>query len=165
MKQYGKACKVGDDINTSYIIAGKRKAYYSIEELATFIMEDLDPDFSKNIQPGDLLVAGKNFGCGSSREEAPAVVKQSGFFAVIAKSVARIFHRNAINIGLPVIECNTDLIADKDRIGVDLETGILRNETQNIDITIKPIPSIFQAILKEGGLLPFINKHSSFRGF
>ena len=165
MKTYGKARKVGDDINTSYIIAGKRKAYYSLEELATFIMEDLDPEFSKNIQRGDFLVAGKNFGCGSSREEAPAVVKQSGFSAVIAKSVARIFHRNAINIGLPVIECDTELISDNDLISLDLEAGSLRNETQNRDIAIKPMPLVFIAILNEGGLVPFIRKHNNFRGF
>ena len=165
MKTYGKARKVGDDINTSYIIAGKRKAYYSLEELATFIMEDLDPEFSKNIQSGDFLVAGKNFGCGSSREEAPAVVKQSGFSAVIAKSVARIFHRNAINIGLPVIECDTELISDNDLISLDLEAGSLRNETQNRDIAIKPMPLVFIAILNEGGLVPFIRKHNNFRGF
>jgi 3-isopropylmalate/(R)-2-methylmalate dehydratase small subunit len=164
VKRHGRARKVGDNINTSYIIAGKRKAYYSIEDLAAFIMEDLDPNFAKNIQPGDFLVAGKNFGCGSSREEAPAVVKQAGFSAVIAKSVARIFHRSAINIGLPVVECDTDAISDKDQLMMDLETGSIRNETRDTNVDVEPMPRMFLSILKEGGLVPYILKHKSFKG-
>ncbi|GAI90688.1 unnamed protein product [marine sediment metagenome] len=162
MKLQGSACKIGDHVNTDYIVAGKRKAFYSLKELANHILEDLDPDFPKKIRQGSFIVAGKNFGCGSSREEAPLVIKYAGINAVIAKSVARIFHRNAINIGLLVIECDTNAIDDKDQLVIDLENKTVTNKSKHSDIVIKSIPEIVLSILNEGGLVPYIRKYGCF---
>jgi len=159
MRLRGRAWKFGDDISTDHITPGR---YYhlrsNLPELAKHVMEDADPDFMKKFKPGDFIVAGKNFGMGSSREHAPLALKVAGVSAVIAKSFARIFYRNAINIGLPVLIADTDEIDDGDEVEVDLSTGIIRDLTKNIEIKAKPLPDIMIRILKEGGLVEFVRK-------
>jgi 3-isopropylmalate/(R)-2-methylmalate dehydratase small subunit len=159
----GKAHKFGDDINTDYIISGKYKfKTLDMSELARHVMEDLDPDFYKKIRPGDFIVAGRNFGCGSSREQAPLAIKHAGISAVIAGSFARIFYRNAINTGLPVIECDTSAIEPGDELEVDLEAGVLGNHTRNTEIRITPLPPVMLKILNDGGLVAHFRKYGGF---
>ncbi len=163
MRIQGKAHKFGDDINTDYIISGKYKfKTLDMNELAKHVMEDLDPDFYGKIETGDFIVAGRNFGCGSSREQAPLAIKHANIGAVLAKSFARIFFRNAINTGLPVIECDTDQIDAGDKLSVDLATGKLVNETKNKDIEIKQLPEVMIKILNDGGLAEHFKKHGGF---
>lgn len=165
MEVQGKAIKLGDSINTDFIISGRYKFQITdISELAKHIMEDIDPDFPKKITPGDsVLVAGKNFGMGSSREQAPLVIKGAGLNAVLAKSFARIFFRNAFNIGLLLIETDTDKIAENDRVSIDLDKGVVKNLTRNINLPVKPLPPFMQALLKEGGLVNYIKKHGELK--
>jgi len=159
----GKAWKFGDGISTDHIIPGR---YFhlrnNLPELAKHALEDADPDFVKKVQKGDFVVAGFNFGQGSSREHAAIVLKMSGVGAVIAKSFARIFFRNAINVGLPVVMCDTDNIDTGDELEVDLERGKIKNITKDIDIKIKPLPKVMLKILGEGGLVPYIKKYRDF---
>ncbi|MGQ4913882.1 MAG: 3-isopropylmalate dehydratase small subunit [Candidatus Asgardarchaeia archaeon] len=159
----GKAWKFGDGISTDHIIPGR---YFhlrnNLPELAKHALEDADPDFVKKVQKGDFVVAGFNFGQGSSREHAAIVLKMSGVGAVIAKSFARIFFRNAINVGLPVVMCDTDNIDTGDELEVDLERGKMKNITKDIDIKIKPLPKVMLKILGEGGLVPYIKKYRDF---
>ena len=136
----GRAHKFGDDINTGYIIAGKYTKTLNLNDLALHLFEDIDPNFSKKMKGGDLVVAGKNFGCGSSREQAPIAIKESGIAAVLAHSFARIFFRNAINIGLPALVCNTDEIDDGHELMVDLENGLFLNITKDKKIPMEPMP-------------------------
>ncbi|MGO0122534.1 3-isopropylmalate dehydratase small subunit [Desulfothermobacter acidiphilus] len=160
----GKAHKFGDDVNTDYIISGKYKfKTLNMDELAQHVMEDLDPDFYLKIHPGDFIVAGWNFGCGSSREQAPLVIKHARLGAVLAKSFARIFFRNAINTGLPVIECDTDLIDAGDELEVDLAQGVVKNLTKGITIPIKPLPPVMLQILEDGGLIAHFQKYGGFQ--
>jgi 3-isopropylmalate/(R)-2-methylmalate dehydratase small subunit len=160
----GRAFKFGDDISTDYIIPGKYAYLRSnLPELAKHVMEDADPLFASKVKPGDFIVAGNNFGLGSSREHAPLVIKMAGVKAILAKSVARIFFRNAINLGLPVLICNTDDIADGDQLEIDLEAGIIRNKTNGKQLTFGRIPDVMLKILDEGGLLPYIVKHGDFK--
>ncbi len=152
-----------NDINTDYIISGRYK--FKIQdpnELATHVMEDLDPGFFQRRQDGDFIVAGRNFGCGSSREQAPQAIKYARISAVMAKSFARIFYRNAFNIGLPLIECDTDQIKDGDELKLDLAKGVVTNITQNKDIKIKPLPPVMLSLLQDGGLVEHIKKHHGF---
>ncbi|MGB4366689.1 MAG: 3-isopropylmalate dehydratase small subunit [Acetomicrobium sp.] len=158
----GRAHKFGDDINTDYVIAGKYTKTLNLSDLATHLFEDIDPDFSKKVKPGDVVVAGRNFGCGSSREQAPVAIRESGISAVLAKSFARIFFRNAINIGLPALICDTDEINKGDELEIDLEKGIVFNVTRNKEISMEPMPAIMKDILKEGGLVSFLKKHGDF---
>ncbi|ABB14585.1 3-isopropylmalate dehydratase small subunit [Carboxydothermus hydrogenoformans] len=159
----GKCHKFGNDVNTDYIISGKYKfKTLDMNELARHVMEDLDPDFYNKITPGDFIVAGSNFGCGSSREQAPLAIKYAKIGAVIAKSFARIFYRNAINTGLPVIECDTDKINAGDELEVDLSKGIIRNLTTGEDIPIKPLPEVMIKILNDGGLIEHFKKYGTF---
>lgn len=160
----GKAHRFGDDINTDLIISGKYKFKTLDEkELARHVMEDVDPDFYKRISPGDFIVAGKNFGCGSSREQAPIAIKASGISAVIAKSFARIFFRNSINIGLPVVECpGVDEISPDDGLEIDLEKGLIRDKTKNQELRVKPLSGIMVRILEDGGLVEHFRKHGKF---
>ncbi|MCL0032556.1 3-isopropylmalate dehydratase small subunit [Peptococcaceae bacterium] len=152
-----------DDINTDYIISGKYKfKTLDMKELAKHVMEDLDPEFYSKINEGDFIVAGNNFGCGSSREQAPLAIKNAGISAVIAKSFARIFYRNAINTGLPVVECDTDKIEAGDRLEVDLKKGVVRNITKNIEIKTNPLPSVMIKILNDGGLIAHFRKYGGF---
>lgn len=163
MELKGKAHKFGDDVNTDYIISGKYKfKTLDMGELAKHAMEDLDPQFSRKVQAGDFIVGGRNFGCGSSREQAPLVVKAAGIGAVLAKSFARIFFRNAINIGLPVIECNTDNIESGDVLVVDFEKGNLKNLRSGEEIKIKALPQVMITILNDGGLVEHFKKHRGY---
>lgn len=163
MELNGKAHKFGDDINTDYIISGRYKfKTLDMLELARHIMEDLDPDFYNKITKGDFIVAGSNFGCGSSREQAPLVIINAGISAVIAKSFARIFYRNAINTGLSLVECDTDRIDPGDRLRVDLIEGALYNLSKNLTIEVAPLPAVMLKILADGGLVAHFQKYGTF---
>lgn len=161
----GKARRLpqNDDINTDYIISGRIK--FKVQdpyELAKHVMEDLDPNFYSRIQKGDFIVAGKNFGMGSSREQAPMAIKYAGILAVIAKSFARIFYRNCFNLGLPAIEADTDSIEEGDELEVALDSGTIKNKTKNQEIKIAPLPKTMQVLLKDGGLVEHFKKHGGF---
>lgn len=159
----GKAFKFGDDISTDHIAPGRLFHLRSnLEEFAKHVLEDADPDFASKMQKGDFVVAGNNFGLGSSREHAPQIIKIAGVKAVLAKSFARIFYRNAINIGLLVIECNTDLIDAGDELGLDLKKGIVKNCTKTIDIEFTPLPDVMIKLLEDGGLVEHIKKYGDF---
>ncbi len=159
----GKAFKFGNDINTDYIISGKYKfKTLDMNELAKHVMEDLDPNFYEKIHEGDMIVAGTNFGCGSSREQAPLAIKYAKISCVLASSFARIFYRNAINTGLPVIECDTSKIDAEDLLEVDLQKGIVYNKTKSIEIPVTPLPDVMIKILKDGGLIDHFKKHGDF---
>ncbi len=159
----GKAHVFGDDVNTDYIISGKYKfKTLDMDELACHCMEDIDPDFYARVQPGDFIVAGGNFGCGSSREQAPLVIKHAGVSAVLARSFARIFFRNAINKGLPAVECDTAGIEAGDELEVDLGAGRVRNLTRGSEAEITPLPAVMMDILAEGGLTAYLRKHGGF---
>lgn len=163
MRFQGKTHKFGDDVNTDYVISGKYKfKTLDMKELAKHVMEDLDPDFYNKVSKGDFIVAGSNFGCGSSREQAPLAIKYADISAVLAKSFARIFYRNCINTGLPVVECNTDLIEAGDELDVDLAKGVIKNITRNIDIPVKPLPAVMIKILNDGGLAPHFKKYGGY---
>ena len=159
-----RAIKFGDDINTDYIISGKHKFKSTdMEAMAVHAMEDVDPHYYEKAKPeGAFLVAGTNFGMGSSREQAPLVLIHSNTKAVLAKSFARIFYRNAINTGLPVVECDTDLIDDGDELSLDLEAGVLRNLTQDTVIPFPPLPPVMAQLLADGGLVEHFKKHGGF---
>ncbi|MCS7118552.1 MAG: 3-isopropylmalate dehydratase small subunit [Archaeoglobaceae archaeon] len=154
----GKAWKFGDNISTDHIVPGR---YYHLRsnmpELAKHIMEDADPDFMKKFLPGDFIVAGKNFGMGSSREHAPLALKIAGVGAVIAKSFARIFYRNAINVGLILLIANTEEIENGEEIEVNIEKGSII--TKKGEIKVNPLPSFMLSILKEGGLVNYVKKY------
>jgi len=160
----GRAFKFGDNISTDYIIPGRFAHLRSnLPELAKHVMEDADPTFAARVKPGDFVVAGTNFGLGSSREHAPLVIKMGGVSAILAKSVARIFFRNAINLGLPVLLCEADSINDGDELEVDLKAGTIWDMTNGNQLTFTKIPEIMLRILDEGGLLPYIQKHGGFK--
>ncbi|HHY47972.1 MAG TPA: 3-isopropylmalate dehydratase small subunit [Firmicutes bacterium] len=157
----GTAHKFGDDINTDYIIPARRKRdTIDHAELARYLMEDISPGFPDRVRPGDFIVAGHNFGCGSSREAAPLVIKAAGIAGVIAKSFARIFYRNAINVGLIALECDTDLIQDGDLISVDLSSGTISRG--DLQIKAQPLPKVMLDILKAGGLLDYLRERRDF---
>ncbi len=157
----GKALKLGDNINTDFIISGRYKfSITDINELSKHIMEDLDPGFPGKIIPGkSIIVAGKNFGMGSSREQAPLVIKEVGIVAVLAKQFARIFYRNGFNIGLPLIETDTDKICEKDSLVIDLDKGVLKNLTSGMELKVKPLPKFMQGLLREGGVVNYYKKY------
>jgi 3-isopropylmalate/(R)-2-methylmalate dehydratase small subunit len=165
MELRGRSIKLGDNINTDFIISGRYKfAITDMKELAKHIMEDIDPSFPSKISPGkSMIVAGKNFGMGSSREQAPLVIKEAGITAVLAKSFARIFYRNGFNIGLPLIETDTDNIREGDELLIDLDRGEVRNTTRNIILRVKPLPNFIQELLKEGGIVNYFNKHKKLK--
>lgn len=160
----GRAFKFGDNIATDHIIPGRFAHLRSnLSELAKHVMEDAAPTFAARVKPGDFVVAGTNFGLGSSREHAPLVIKIAGVSAILAKSVARIFFRNAINLGLPVLLCETDSINDGDELEVDLKASTIWDMTNGNQLTFSKIPEIMLRILDEGGLLPYIQKYGSFK--
>ncbi len=160
----GKVWKFGDDISTDHIAPGRLFHLRSnLEELAKHVLEDADPDFAKKVQKGDFVVAGNNFGLGSSREHAPTIIKMAGVSAVLAKSFARIFFRNSINIGLPVLECDTDKINNGDTLRVDLGAGVIENVTTGAKLTFVALPPAMIKILNDGGLLAHIGKHGDFK--
>ncbi len=164
MRLQGKAWKFGDGISTDLIAPGRLYHLRSnLEEFAKHVLEDADPEFVKKISKGDFVVAGKNFGLGSSREHAPTIMKIAGISAVLAKSFARIFYRNAINIGLPPVQCDTDKIEEGNELEVDLEKGEVINRTKGIRLTFSPFPSVMRKILDDGGLLSHIQKHKDFQ--
>lgn len=159
----GTALKFGDSISTDLIMPGRYAHLRSnLPELAKHVMEDSDKNFATKVKQGDFIVAGNNFGLGSSREHAPLVIKMAGVSAILAKSVARIFFRNAINQGLPVLICDTAKIDAGDVIGVNLPAGIITDYTKGIQITFGKIPPVMLDILLEGGLISYINKHGDF---
>lgn len=156
----GKAWKFGDNINTDLIIPARYLNTTDPEELARHVMEDADPEFSGKIKPGDIIVAGKNFGCGSSREHAPIAIKASGIQAVIAESFARIFYRNAFNIGLPIFESPniSEKIVEGDEIEIHADKGIIRNLTKKTEFNASPIPPFMEELISAGGLMEWVTK-------
>lgn len=162
MKLSGKALKYGDDINTDLIIAGKYTKTLNMSILAEHAMEDLDPDFHKKLNKGDFVVGGENFGCGSSREQAPLALKNAGIACIAAASFGRIFFRNAINIGLSIVECDTSSISDGDELEYDVESGILVNITKGTETRVESMPNVMIDILKEGGLVGFLQKRKGY---
>ena len=159
----GYVLKLGDNISTDHIQPGRYSYLRSnIAELAKHILEDVDPTFISRVRKGDFVVAGRNFGLGSSREHAPLIIGLAGVSAVLAKSAARIFFRNAINVGLPVLICDTDRISDGDELEVDLAAGTIVDLTNGACLTFGKIPEVMLNILNEGGLVPYIKKYGDF---
>lgn len=161
----GKSLKLGDNINTDFIISGRYKfAITDMKELAKHIMEDIDPNFFAKITPGkSIIVAGNNFGLGSSREQAPLVIKEAGIVAVLAKEFARIFFRNSFNIGLPLITTDTSKIDEHDALEIDLDQGVVKDLTKGIVLEIKPMPEFMQRLLRDGGLISHYKKHGELK--
>lgn len=157
MKIKGRAIKYGDNIDTDVIIPARYLTTADEKELAAHCMEGVDEDFQQKKGAGDIIVAGKNFGCGSSREHAPLAIKAAGISCVVAKSFARIFYRNAINIGLPIVECPeaVENIQEGEELEIDLNSGRLRNISRNKEFPFPPLPQIAQQIITAGGLIPF----------
>jgi 3-isopropylmalate dehydratase small subunit len=153
----------GDNIDTDRIIAGKYTKTLDFSTLAEHVLEDLDPSFKTKVQKGDILIAGENFGCGSSREQAPLAIKISGVSLVIAKSFARIFFRNSINIGLPVLEIKNHDIESGDELKIDLEKGIVINLSKKTNHQAAPMPKVMIDILQEGGLVPYLKKYGDYQ--
>jgi 3-isopropylmalate/(R)-2-methylmalate dehydratase small subunit len=157
----GKVWKFGDDVDTDIIIPGRYLVLRDEKELAACVMEGCDPDFSKKVSEGDIIVAGKNFGCGSSREHAPIAIKGAGVAAVVAESFARIFYRNSINIGLPLIEAEdvSKNVSEGDIIEIDVDKGILKDLDTSEEFEIKPLPEFMLGIMNEGGLINYLKNH------
>lgn len=159
----GKAFKFEDNISTDDISPGRFFHLRSnLPELAKHLLEDVAPSFTSRVEPGDFIVAGVNFGLGSSREHAAVVIKMAGVAAVLAKSAARIFFRNAINVGLPVLICDTDKISDGDELEVDLKASMVKNLTSGAELPLGRFPDVMLRILDEGGLIPYIKKYGDF---
>ena len=160
MNANGRVFKYGDNVDTDVIIPARYLNTASHAELAAHCMEDIDKDFVKKAQPGDIIVAKKNFGCGSSREHAPIAIKACGISCVIASTYARIFYRNAINIGMPILECPeaAEDIQDGDEVSVDFDTGLISNLTTGKTYQAQPFPPFIQNIIQKGGLLNSIAK-------
>jgi len=158
MKYTGNVIKYGDNVDTDVIIPARYLNTSDHKELASHCMEDLDKTFVSRVQQGDIITAGQNFGCGSSREHAPIAIKASGVSLVIAKSFARIFYRNSINIGLAIVECPeaVDGISEGDKVEADLDSGIIRNLTTGKEYRTEPFPEFVQKIIENGGLMQSI---------
>ena len=154
----GKAIKYGDNVDTDVIIPARYLNTIDKKELASHCMEDIDKEFKNKVQSGDIMVAGNNFGCGSSREHAPIAIKESGISVVIARSFARIFYRNSINIGLAIVECDeaVDGISDGDIVEADLDEGVIVNKTTGKTFKTQPFPAFIQKIIENGGLVQSI---------
>ena len=161
MQAKGNVFKYGDNVDTDVIIPARYLAIADPKELAEHCMEDIDKEFIQKVQPGDIMVANKNFGCGSSREHAPLVIKVSGISYVIAETFARIFYRNAINIGLPIIECPEAAqdIKNGDQVEVDFDSGKIRNLTTQKEYQGQAFPEFMQRIIKAEGLINYINEN------
>ncbi len=159
MKYEGNAIKYGDNVDTDVIIPARYLNTSDHAELASHCMEDIDKTFVGRVQAGDVMIAGQNFGCGSSREHAPIAIKASGISLVIAKSFARIFYRNAINIGLAIVECPeaSESISEGDRVEADMDSGIIRNLTTGKEFKAAPFPEFIQKIIENGGLVNSIS--------
>ena len=160
MNAKGQVFKYGDNVDTDVIIPARYLAIQDQKELAEHCMEDIDTSFVKNVKSGDIIVAGKNFGCGSSREHAPLVIKVAGVSCVIAETFARIFYRNAINIGLPIIECAEAAkgIDAGDEVEVDFDSGMIYDKTKNTQYKGQPFPEFMQKIIRSEGLVNYINQ-------
>ncbi len=156
----GKAWKFGNHVDTDVIIPARYLNTSDPAELARHCMEDADPEFASRVQPGDIIVAGENFGCGSSREHAPIAIKAAGVACVVAKSFARIFYRNAFNMGLPIVECpqGVNMIQEGDEIEVDLKQGAVINLNRHEEYPFTPIPPFMQDLLLKGGLLEYVKE-------
>ncbi len=163
MKIQAKALVYGDNIDTDRIIPGKYTKTLDTASLAEHVMEDLDPDFLKKMNTGDVVVAGDNFGCGSSREQAPVALKVAGVSAVIARFFARIFFRNAINIGLPVLEIPDHDIAFGDVLEINFTEGVVKNITQGKEYKATKIPKVMMDIMQEGGLTAYLKKNGDYQ--
>ena len=161
MNAVGKVLKYGDNIDTDVIIPARYLAIQDKKELASHAMEDIDQDFLKKLSAGDIVVGGKNFGCGSSREHAPQVLQTSGVGCVIAESFARIFYRNALNIGFPIIEAPeaAQAIAEGDKVKVDFDTGLITDETTGKTFQGQPFPDFLQKMIAAGGLMAYVNQN------
>lgn len=161
MRAKGKAFKYGDNIDTDVIIPARYLMTSDPEELRKYCMIDIDKDFAKNVKKGDLIVGGKNFGCGSSREHAPISIKASGVSCVIAESFARIFYRNSFNIGLPIIESKeaSQKIDPGDEVEIDFDTGIITNKTKGEKYTSQPYPAFIQKIIQREGLVNYVKNN------
>jgi 3-isopropylmalate/(R)-2-methylmalate dehydratase small subunit len=160
----GYAHKFGDDINTDYIISGRYKfKTLNSRELAEHLLEDIDPDFNNRKVAGDFIVAGENFGCGSSREQAPLAIKYAGIGAVLGKSFARIFYRNAVNIGLPIVQTNTEKIESGDELEIDLTSGEVHVIKNNLCLKVEPFPSFILDIIEVGGLIEYFKKYGGWK--
>ena len=160
----GKVFKFDDNVSTDHITPGRLAHLRSnLPELAKHVLEDADPTFASRVSQGDFIVAGKNFGLGSSREHAPLVIKIAGVSAILAQSVARIFFRNAINQGLPVLICDTSQIDDGDELEIDLKQSRIKDITNGQELTFGEIPEVMLKILGEGGLIPYIQKHGDLK--
>ncbi len=155
MKASGFVHKYGDNVDTDVIIPARYLNSPDAKELAQHCMEDIDPDFVKNVKQGDIIVANENFGCGSSREHAPISIKASGVSCVIATTFARIFYRNAINVGLPILECKeaSQKIENGDKVEIDFDTGKITNVTKGETYQAEPFPEFIQNIINKGGLI------------
>lgn len=159
----GRVWKFGDDISTDLIAPGRLfHLRTNLPELTKHVLEDADPEFPKKVRPGDIIVAGRNFGLGSSREHAPIIIKMAGVGAVLAKSFARIFYRNAINVGLPLLDLDTDPIPEGAILEIDLVNGKVKDKEGKINLKATPIPPFMIKILEEGGLVSHIQKHGDF---
>ena len=158
MKTQGKAFKYGDNVDTDVIIPARHLNTSDAKELAVHCMEDIDASFAQRVKPGDIMVAGRNFGCGSSREHAPLAIKACGVGCVIAASFARIFYRNALNIALPILECPeaAEAIAAGDEVSVDFDTGVITDETKGKTWQAEPLPPFVKDIIAKGGLMASI---------
>jgi 3-isopropylmalate/(R)-2-methylmalate dehydratase small subunit len=160
----GRAFKLGDNVSTDHIIPGRYAHLRSnLPELAKHVLEDAEPTFSSRVKASDFIAAGNNFGLGSSREHAPLVIKMAGISAILAKSVARIFFRNAINLGLPVLLCDTDKIGQGDELEIDMAIGIVQDINNGTKLNFSQIPRVMLHILEEGGLIPYIHKYGDFK--
>ena len=160
MKLKGKVWKYGDNVNTDYIIPGRYMELTDPEEMGTHAFEEHDPSFMKGVQKGDIVVGRTNFGCGSSREHAPIALKYNGVSCVLAESFARIFYRNAINIGLPALECPGihDAVSKGDQIEVNVTEGKVRNQSTGKELKFNPLPEFMVEVLNAGGLAPYLSK-------
>ena len=159
MKAQGKVLKYGDNVDTDVIIPARYLNSFDAKELASHAMVDIDPTFVDRLEPGDIMVAGSNFGCGSSREHAPLALKTAGVSCVIARSFARIFYRNSINIGFPILECPqaADDISEGDQVEVDFDSGIIRNLTKNREYKAQAFPPFLQKMIEANGLVNYVN--------
>lgn len=154
---HGRVWKYGDDVDTDVIIPARYLNVSTPQELARHCLEDIDPSFAGTVQPGEMIVAGENFGCGSSREHAPLAIRGSGIVCVVAKSFARIFYRNAINIGLPILECPEAVedVEKGDQLTVDLRAGTITNLRTGRSYQVSPFPAFIMGIIEAGGLVPY----------
>ena len=159
MKAQGKVLKYGDNVDTDVIIPARYLNSFDAKELASHAMVDIDPTFIDRLEPGDIMVAGSNFGCGSSREHAPLALKTAGVSCVIARSFARIFYRNSINIGFPILECPqaADDISEGDQVEVDFDSGIIRNLTKTREYKAQAFPPFLQKMIEANGLVNYVN--------